>query len=105
MALPFGRGGRGVRYVVGGIIRAVATCSNCAAVDKQSDIEAISGRSQSFATIGEQVLRSLRRVKGGRIDSSSWKLTTQVAAVHDSTLKTTRAPRRFESNCESMERP
>jgi hypothetical protein len=74
-------------------------CSNCAAVDKQPDIQALSTRSQSYVTLSQQVLRTLKKVSGGSVSTSSQSLNNQVAALHQSSVKTASSLPRFESNC------
>lgn len=74
-------------------------CSNCAAVDKQPDIQALSTRSQSYVTLSQQVLRTLRQSSGGRVSTSSLSLNNQVATLHQSSVKTANSLPRFESNC------
>ena len=74
-------------------------CSNCAAVDKQPEIQTLTTRSQSFVTLSQQVLRTLRQSSGGRVSTSSQSLNNQVASLHQSSVKTANSLPRFESSC------
>jgi hypothetical protein len=77
----------------------VKNCTNCAAVDKLADIQALSGRSQNFVTLSQQVGRALKKASGGRLSVTSQNLVNQVAALHQSFLKSANSLPRFESKC------
>lgn len=78
----------------------VRNCTNCAAVDKLADIQALSGRSQNFVSLSQQVGRALKKASGGRLSVTSQNLVNQVAALHQSFIKSANSLPRFESKCD-----
>lgn len=74
-------------------------CTNCAAVDKNADIQALSTRSQGFVTLSQQAARLLKKVNGGTISRNSQSIVTSVSTLHQEFLKSANSLPRFESTC------
>ena len=74
-------------------------CTNCAAIDKNPDIQALSTRSQGFVTLSQQARKLLKRANGGKISRNSQSIVNSVANLHKEFTKASNGLPRFESKC------
>lgn len=84
----------------GSFSKVTKNCTNCAAIDKNPDIQTLSNRSQSFVTLSRRVARTLQSLGRGKLSSTSRSLVNRIAALHQEFLKTAAALPRFESSCD-----
>jgi hypothetical protein len=74
-------------------------CTNCAAVDKNVDIQALSTRSQGFVTLSSQAIKLLKKANRGSLSRTSEALASSVKSLHQNFLKSSQRLPRFESSC------
>jgi hypothetical protein len=74
-------------------------CTNCAAIDKNANIQALSTRSTGFVALSQKVLRTLRAANRGRVSTTTLAIANRVTSIHQSFLKAAASLPRFESTC------
>jgi len=84
----------------GSFSKITKNCTNCAAIDKNPDIQALSNRSKNFVTLSRQIAKTLKTMSRGKLSSTSLSMVNRVASLHQEFLKTAVSLPRFESACD-----
>ena len=75
------------------------TCTGCAAIDKSSNIAEITERSKKLLRLSKLAASTLKKAKGGRLNSTDSGLVNTATTLHERTLNVSKELPTFDSQC------